>query len=52
MTADEWARTLTYEKMEELSYASYCISETLRLDPPLQMSSPCYFKEPVEMGGY
>jgi len=36
---EDWTQVLTYENLGNLTYLGMCISEALRLDPPVPLSS-------------
>jgi cytochrome P450 len=47
-TAEEWiTQLITNEGMHKSSYLSYCVTETLRLDPSVRIPSPMEFTEDV-----
>jgi cytochrome P450 len=52
MTEELWIEKLSFAKVSSMTYTSNVLNETLRIDPPFQVSSPCFFKEPTTIGGY
>lgn len=43
---------LNYNTIEELSFFSNCFSESLRIQPPVAISSMCYLTEDTKIGPY
>mmetsp|Transcript_41075 Transcript_41075/g.39595 ORF Transcript_41075/g.39595 Transcript_41075/m.39595 type:complete len:132 (-) Transcript_41075:333-728(-) len=49
---EDFLRLLTYDNLLSMKYLSSCISETLRIEPSVPISSPFKFTEPVQIGNH
>ena len=47
-----WGEILQYDKLSELQYMSMVINESLRLSPPVSLSTLATLTETTELGGF
>ena len=50
--SSDLASASTYESLQELRYIGMCLNESLRIEPPIAVSSTFCFTEAVEICGY
>lgn len=43
---------LDYENSTNLTYTGYCFYESLRIEPPVHLSTPLCFSEDCQIGNY
>lgn len=48
----DWTQILNYDTLNNLNYLQYCVNETMRIEPSVQLSSTNMVTEQIEVCGY
>jgi cytochrome P450 len=51
LSSSEWRDLLTYEKLDDFKYLNFCMNETLRMKPPIDITTPIEMMEPITLNG-
>ena len=51
-TEENWKKVLSYDELDKLKYSGMCLNESLRIEPPVTVTSAIRLTETLEIGGY